>query len=337
LNPFSLRENSKPDFFFRKKQLDAVTTTATNERRQKTVDTTMQSEQELLAKVPWYKTLQAYLFLTPALLLLAAFSFWPVGYGSYLAFTKYNIIEGATWVGLENFRNLFSDNIFLIALKNSLLYLLVVPFIQVGALALATLVNNTLPGIKFFRAAYYVPVVTTVSVIGVMWNWMYTDYGALNWLILKLKLVNEPVGFLTDDSIALASVMFVTFWRGIGFYMVLYLAGLQAIPKEIEEAAILDGASRFQRFWRITVPMLRPTILLCCVLSTLAALKAFEEVQIMTQGKPLNATYTALFYAYDMGIRSLKFSKALAASFVVSVFCMILAWINFRYFKPTHR
>jgi putative chitobiose transport system permease protein len=260
-----------------------------------------------------------------------------VGYGSFLAFSKYNIISGATWVGLDNFRDLFNDNIFLIALKNSVLYLLVVPFIQVGALALSVLVNNSLPGIRFFRAAYYVPVVTTVSVIGVMWNWMYADYGALNWLLQTLKVINEPVGFLSDRHLALVSVMFVTLWRGLGFYMVLYLAGLQAIPKEIEEAAILDGASRMQRFWRITVPMLKPTILLCCVLSTLAALKAFEEVQIMTQGGPLNSTYTALYYAYDMGIRSLTFSKGLAASFVVSVFCLLLAWLNFRYFKPEHR
>ncbi|AVG15225.1 MULTISPECIES: carbohydrate ABC transporter permease [Chromobacteriaceae] len=286
---------------------------------------------------PRKTTLQAYLFLAPALLLLAAFSFWPVGFGSFLAFTRYNLIDAPQWVGLDNFRDLFGDELFLSALKNSALYLLVVPLIQLLAMLLAVLVNNNLPGIKLFRAAYYLPVVTSVSVIGIIWNFMYTEDGVLNAALRWLHLINDPVGWLSDDHIALFAVMFITVWRGIGWYMVLYLAGLQAIPADVYEAAQLDGAGRWQRFWRITVPLLAPTILLCSVMSVLAAVKAFEEVQILTKGGPMQSTYTALFYAYEFGIKSLNFGRALAASLVMSAFCIALAWLNFRYLQPRDR
>ncbi|MBM2885811.1 sugar ABC transporter permease [Chromobacterium phragmitis] len=282
-------------------------------------------------------TLQAYLFLAPALLLLLVFSFWPVGFGSFLAFTRYNLIDAPQWVGWDNFRDLFGDELFLSALKNSALYLLVVPVIQVLAILLAVLVNNNLPGIKLFRAAYYLPVVTSVSVIGIIWNFMYTENGVLNAVLRWLHLINDPVGWLSDDHIALFAVMFITVWRGIGWYMVLYLAGLQSIPADVHEAAQLDGAGRWQRFWRITVPLLAPTILLCSVMSVLAAVKAFEEVQILTKGGPMQSTYTALYYAYEFGIKSLNFGRALAASLVMSAFCIVLAWLNFRYLQPRDR
>jgi putative chitobiose transport system permease protein len=282
-------------------------------------------------------TLQAYLFLAPALLLLLVFSFWPVGFGSFLAFTRYNLIDAPQWVGWDHFRDLFGDELFLSALKNSALYLVVVPVIQLLAILLAVLVNNNLPGIKLFRAAYYLPVVTSVSVIGIIWNFMYTEDGVLNAVLRWLHLINDPVGWLSDDHIALFAVMFITVWRGIGWYMVLYLAGLQSIPADVHEAAQLDGAGRWQRFWRITVPLLAPTILLCSVMSVLAAVKAFEEVQILTKGGPMQSTYTALYYAYEFGIKSLNFGRALAASLVMSAFCIVLAWLNFRYLQPRDR
>ena len=282
-------------------------------------------------------SLQAWLFLTPALLLLAAFSFWPVGYGSVLAFTDYSLIRETRFVGLDNFRYIFNNEMFVSGLKNSLMFLLMVPFVQVGAIVLAVLVNNRLPGIRLFRAAFYVPVVTTVSVVGIMWGFMFHEQGALNYVMLTLQLVNAPVGWLTNDSLALFAVMFVTLWRGLGWYMVMYLAALQSIPSDMQEAAMLDGANRWQRFWKITVPMLRPTIMLCSILSVLAALKAYQEVDVLTQGGPMNSTFTALYYAYDQGLKHLKLPRALAASFVVSLFCIAIALLCLRYLKPKHR
>ena len=283
------------------------------------------------------RTLQAWLFLAPALLLLAAFSFWPVGYGSVLAFTDYSLIRETRFVGLDNFRYIFNNEMFVSGLKNSLMFLLMVPCVQVGAIVLAVLVNNRLPGIRLFRAAFYVPVVTTVSVVGIMWGFMFHEQGALNYVMLTLKLVNAPVGWLTNDSLALFAVMFVTLWRGLGWYMVMYLAALQSIPSDMQEAAMLDGANRWQRFWKITVPMLRPTIMLCSILSVLAALKAYQEVDVLTQGGPMNSTFTALYYAYDQGLKHLKLPRALAASFVVSLFCIAIALLCLRYLKPKHR
>lgn len=283
------------------------------------------------------RTLQAWLFLAPALLLLAAFSFWPVGYGSVLAFTDYSLIRETRFVGLANFRYIFNNEMFVTGLQNSVVFLLMVPCVQVGAMVLAVLVNNRLPGIRLFRAAFYVPVVTTVSVVGIMWGFMFHEQGALNYVMMSLKLVNAPVGWLSNDSLALFAVMFVTLWRGLGWYMVMYLAALQAIPSEMQEAAILDGASRWQRFWKITVPMLRPTIMLCTILSVLAALKAYQEVDVLTQGGPMNSTFTALYYAYDQGLKHLKLPRALAASFVVSLLCIGIALLCLRYLKPKHR
>lgn len=276
------------------------------------------------------RTLHAWLFLAPALVLLAVFSFWPVAFGSVLAFTDYSLIRPTSFVGLDNFRAIFDNEMFVTGLKNSLLFLLMVPFVQIGAITLAVLVNQRLPGIALFRAAYYVPVVTTVSVVGIMWGFMFHEQGTLNYVLLQLKLINAPLGWLSDDALALFSIMFVTMWRGLGWYMVMYLAALQAIPSEMQEAARLDGANRWQLFWKITVPMLRPTIVLCSILSVLAALKVYQEVDVLTQGGPMNSTFTALYYAYDQGLKHLKLPRALAASFVVSIICIGIALLFLR-------
>lgn len=276
------------------------------------------------------RSLHAWLFLAPALVLLAVFSFWPVAFGSVLAFTDYSLIRPTSFVGLDNFRAIFDNEMFVTGLKNSLLFLLMVPFVQIGAIALAVLVNQRLPGIALFRAAYYVPVVTTVSVVGIMWGFMFHEQGTLNYVMLQLHLINAPLGWLSDDTLALFCIMFVTMWRGLGWYMVMYLAALQAIPSEMQEAARLDGANRWQLFWKITMPMLRPTVVLCSILSVLAALKVYQEVDVLTQGGPMNSTFTALYYAYDQGLKHLKLPRALAASFVVSVICIGIALLFLR-------
>ena len=280
------------------------------------------------------QSLQAYFFLAPALVLLGVFSFWPVAFGSYIAFTDYSLVAPAKWVGLENFRALFDNDMFVAGLKNSLLYLLIVPLIQIGSIALAVLVNNKLPGMRLLRAAYYVPVVTSIAVVGIMWGFMFRDQGTLNYILLQLHLINDPVGWLSDDTIAIFAIMFVTMWKGFGFYMVLYLAGLQSIPADMQESALLEGANRWQLFWKITVPMLTPTIVVCTGMCVLAALKTYQEVDVLTQGGPMNSTFTALYYAYDQGIKHLKLPRALAASFVVSVISIVIGLLSLWYLRP---
>lgn len=279
-------------------------------------------------------SLIALMFLAPALLLLALFAFWPVLYGSYLAFTDYSLVKAPTWVGLQNFRDIFDNEMFIVGMKNSLLFLLMVPIVQICAVSLALLVNQQLPAIRWFRAAYYVPVVTTVSVVGIMWTYMFHEQGALNYALTQLHLINAPIGWLSDDSIAIFAVMFVTLWRGLGWYMVMYLAALQAIPSEVVEAAKLDGANAWQRFWRISLPMVKPSVLLCSVMSLLAALKTYQEVDVLTQGGPMNATFTALYYAYDQGFKHLQLSRGLAASMMVSICCIAIALLFFAVMRP---
>ncbi|ULH14308.1 sugar ABC transporter permease (plasmid) [Deinococcus sp. KNUC1210] len=288
--------------------------------------------------------LSSYVFLLPALVLLVVFTLYPVLYGSYLGFTEYTATNFATnqppkWVGLDNFRTLANDDLFKTGVLNSLKYLLVVPALQLASLAVAVLVNRQLPFIAFFRAAYYVPVITSISLAAVMWDWIYNKDGTLNWLLKGLHLMNpnSNESWLLDPNTAFWAIMFVTFWKGFGYYMVLYMAGLQTIPEELEEAARLDGATPWHVFWRITVPLMQPTILLCSLLSTLSAIRVLEEVLVFTNGTggPLNSTYTALLYVYKKSFGGLDFNYGLAsaAGLVVAAIALILSVLNFRYFR----
>ena len=290
-------------------------------------------------RLRWSDTLLSYAFLAPALLLLAVFTFYPLLYGTYLGFTTYDGARfarglGPEWTGLENFRTLANDPLFVQSLVNSVKYLVVVPVLQVASLGVAVLVNQQLPGMAFFRAAYYVPVVTSVSLAAVMWEWVFHREGTLNWILTALHLTTkeQAFGWLNSEQWAFFAVMLVTFWRGFGYYMVLYLAGLQNIPSELEEAAILDGANAWQRFWQVTVPLMRPTILLCSLLSTIAALKVLEEVLVLTNGGPLNSTYTALMYVYAKAFQGFEFNYGLAsaAGLVVAAVGLLLSALNFR-------
>ena len=283
--------------------------------------------------------LLAYFFLAPALILMGIFVFWPVGFNTYLAFHEYEIAGGATtWNNFANFKQIWEDELFHQAVKNSLFFLLVVPPIQLFSLLIAKLVNNKLPGMTFFRAVYYIPVITAISIAGVVWSFVLNYTGMLNAILSSIGhfffLLPETemleIDWLGNPSIAMYSIMLFTFWKGLGYYMVLYLAGLQGIPSEVEEAAILDGANAWDRFWKITVPMMKPTILLCTMLSTIGALKVFQEVVVLTSGKA--ETYTALFYVYDQAFKNFSFGTSAAAGLVVTFFCVLLAAIQFRFF-----
>lgn len=293
----------------------------------------------------WAKTgrtlLIAYGFMLPMLALKLVYTFWPIGFGTYLAFTDYNIINPPKWVGLKNFEELFGfgtfagrgpDRDFWYGLVNSVKYVLIVPVIQILSIGLAMLVNRQLPAIGFFRTAYYVPVVTSFAVVGLMWGWMYNQYGPINFVLTRLGLMNpaNPTNLLSNPDLALYAVMFVTLWKGLGYYMVLYLAGLQNIDRNLEEAAVIDGAGRWQVFWHITIPGLRPVILVCSLLSTISAVKVFEEIFVMTAGGPAGSTYTAMYFVYAQAFQNFRYGYAAAAGLVVAVVSLIFGIINFR-------
>ncbi|MBB5375147.1 putative chitobiose transport system permease protein [Deinococcus metalli] len=275
-------------------------------------------------------TMIAYAFMLPFLILLVMFHTWPVLFGTFLAFNSYNIISPPQWVGLDNFRELFQDEQFWSGLRNSLKYILVVPVIQVISILVALLVNRPLKGIGFFRTAYYVPVVTSFAVVGLIWSWMYQQGGPVNTVLRTLGLASDDRSLLNNPATALLAVMFVTLWKGIGYYMVLYLAGLQNVSQELDDAATIDGATRWQVFWNVTVPGLRPTILVCSLLSTISAIKVFEEIVVMTQGGPAGSTYSVLFYSYSRAFQDFKYGLAAASSIIVALISIVFGLINFR-------
>jgi len=276
------------------------------------------------------RTLIAYLFLAPALVLLAVFTFYPVVFGTALSLFEYNVISPPRWVGVAHFRELWHDRYFWIALENSLKYLAVVPVLQLTSIVLALWVRQPLRGIAWFRAAYYLPVVTSIVVAGLMWRWLYDPAGLLNYVLLQLHLIRMPVHWLTDPALALYAVMLVTWWKGLGYYMVIYLAGLEAIPPEFGEAAQLDGAGPVARLMRVTIPLLRPSILLASTLSAISALRVFEEVYVMTGGGPVYSTYTTFYYMFDQAFGSLHLGYAAAVGVVLAAITIILSALNFR-------
>ncbi|MBQ7528905.1 sugar ABC transporter permease [bacterium] len=270
--------------------------------------------------IPW-------LFLTPALVILGTFVLYPMFFGSVLAFFDFSLLsydEGGSllpprWVGLANFRRLFSDIYFIKAMQNSILYVLVVPILQAIAIFLAWLLNEDTSFSKLSRTALYIPVVTSMVVVGIVWKWLLRTDGLLNQIIAFVSFDKvAPIPWLTDTKIAIFSVMLVTMWQGIGYYLILYLAGLQAIPKEIEEQAQIDGAQSWQIFRKIILPLLKPTIAVCSLLSLISALKVFTEIYIITGGGPQNSTLTSSFYIYQNAFENFDMGYAASMALVLA-------------------
>jgi len=263
--------------------------------------------------------LTPYLFLLPALVLLGLTVFWPALQAFYLSFTSYeDIAEPAKWIGFANFLRLWKDAVFWKTLENTFLYLVgVVPILVIAPLGLAILVNQKLRGVSWFRAAYYTPVVISMVVAGIAWKWLYAENGLLNQLFKTLGIFSEGIPWLTSPEklfgivpISLASVMAVTVWKGLGYYMVIYLAGLQSIPADVYEAAAIDGSDGIRKHWDITIPLMRPYLALVAVISAISATKVFEEVYIMTQGGPLDSSKTIVYYLYEQAFSNLEISYA---------------------------
>jgi putative chitobiose transport system permease protein len=278
-----------------------------------------------------------YLFLAPALFILGLTVFLPALQAFYLSFTEYEPISGeATWEGLANFERLLKDEVFWLTIRNTVIYLVgVVPILVFFPLLLAILVNQKLKGISFFRAAYYVPVIISMVVAGIAWKFIYAENGLLNQI---LKTIGIPaIPWLTSPALALFSVMVVTIWKGLGYYMTIYLAGLQSIPADLYEAAAIDGSDSYTKHWDITIPLMRPYMLLVGVISAIAATKVFEEVYVMTQGGPQNSSKTVVYYLYQQGFGSTNpnLSYACTIGLVLFLLIFILSILNLKFSQGT--
>ncbi|MFI1798184.1 carbohydrate ABC transporter permease [Streptomyces sp. NPDC020379] len=284
------------------------------------------------AHVRTHRAASPWLFLLPGLGVIAAFSLYPFVSTVQKAFTDARTLTPGSWVGLRNFQDMLGDDQFWVALRNSGLYvLLVVPFTVLLPLLLALLVQKRLPGVTFFRSAFYTPVVASVVVVSLIWAWMLDDRGLVNGILRFFGA--GPVAFLGDEWLLLFSAMALTVWKGLGYYMIIYLAALANVPRELHEAAAVDGAGALRRFVSVTVPALRSTMVLIGALSSVAAFKVFSEVYLLAgpTGGPAgqDTTLVILVQRTGTGLNG-RVGYASALSLVVFVIALLLMLLVLR-------
>ncbi|MFF7486568.1 carbohydrate ABC transporter permease [Streptomyces luteogriseus] len=266
-----------------------------------------------------------WLFAAPGLLVTGAFVLYPFLSTLVSSFTDRRTLIPGRFVGLANFRELLHDDMFWTGLRNSTLYVLgVVPLLVVLPLLLALLVQKNIPGITFFRSAFYTPVVASIVVVGLIWVWLLDDRGLVN---AMLETVGAGrVGFLSDQWLLLMSAMAVTVWKGLGYYMIIYLAALGNVPRELHEAAAVDGAGAVRRFLSVTVPAVRSTMVLVGALSSVAAFKVFSEVYLLAgpSGGPAGEDTTLVMLVQRTGT-GLTGRVGYASALSVVVFAVTVA------------
>ncbi|WP_405082749.1 carbohydrate ABC transporter permease [Paenibacillus chitinolyticus] len=276
-----------------------------------------------------YKTIHAWAFLAPAGILLLLFSIFPSAAALYLSFTSYNVFEPMEWVGLANYQTLMQDAEFWRAMFNTFYYwILVTPALVILPVFLAILVNQGLTGVKVFRLIYYFPALVSVVVTAFLWGWMFQSEGIFNYMLSLFGA--EPVKWLTSKYFVMPSLAIVTVWQGLGYYMLFYLAGLQAVPEDLYEAAELDGAGFWSKHVRITFPMLKPVIFFVSVVSTMGAFKEFTLMLTMTEGGPIGASTTVVYRVFDEAFKQLNMGYASAISFVLFIVILLLTLVNKR-------
>lgn len=281
----------------------------------------------------YYKKFTPFLFLLPALILLIIFFFIPFFQTIYLSFQDYsNNIYAPEFVGLKNYLMLFNSTEFYKVILNTFIYLIVaVPILVIFPLFLAILLNQEIRGVTFYKILIYIPVIISIVVAAIAFKWLYAQNGILNYLFSLINI--PPLNWLTDTKIAIYSVIIVTIWKGIGYYMMIYLAALMTAPKELYEAAEIDGASFLQKHLTVTIPHLFPTIMLITTISSISALKIFTEIYVMTKGGPLNSTKTIVYYIYEKAFENLDLGIASAASVILLIIVLIFSIINVTCFE----
>ena len=277
-------------------------------------------------------SLSGWAFLTPAVLLITAMSFYPMIRVLLLSFYK-GKGNALIFGGLFNYARMFKDKIFMQSLWNCIFYLVIqVPIMLVMALILASVLNNK--NLKYkglFRTAIFLPCATSLVSYATIFRSLFANDGLVNFLLLKLGIFQAPYDFLTHVGTARMVIILALIWRWTGYNMVFYLAGLQNIEYSVYEAAKIDGASPWQSFWRITVPLLRPTILLTAIMSTNGTLQLFDESVNLTNGGPANSTITMSHYIYNTSFRMVpNFGYAAAMSYLILILVMVLAFVQLK-------
>lgn len=269
-----------------------------------------------------------WLWTAPAIACAVIFGVFPFLNTMLLSFTNAKPLGGAyRFVGLDNYTRMLDDSDFWLATRNSILYaLIVVPLMVLLPLLLAVLVEKNLPGIGFFRSAFYTPVLASSVVVGLSWQWLLADDGLVNTWLEKAHLIRSAVPFLSDSWLILLSAMGLTLWKGLGWYMVFYLAALGNVPKELHEAAAMDGAGAARRFWHITVPGVRQAMMLVGTLTGIGSLRVFTEIYMLgsATGGPGGADRTLPFYIRDVGLDPITGNAGYGSAVSVALFLLTL-------------
>ena len=281
----------------------------------------------------FYKKYAPYLFLLPAGVVLILFFFIPFFQTIGLSFFGYeNSIYNPDFVGFDNYKKLITSPVFYKVMANTFIYLFVaVPFLVIFPLFLAILINQKIRCVTLYKILIYLPVIVSIVVAAIAFKWLYAQSGILNYFMQTLGY--NPIGWLTDPKYSLYSVAIVTIWKGVGYYMMIYLAALMSVPQDLYEACDIDGAGFFKKHLTVTVPHLMPTIALVSTISAISAMKVFAEIYVMTKGGPLNSSKTIVYYIYERAFENLDLGYASALAVVLLVVVLAFSIINVLFFE----
>lgn len=307
------------------------------------METITATEPETAPPIPAYRrgsklrlrnALIGWSFILPNFIGFGLLTLVPIVVLFYMSFTNWNVFGKADWIGFANFVRLIGDGSFRISVVNTLYYSAMhIPLTIVVSLGLALLLNNKLRGVAFFRTAAFFPYITSIVAIAVVWNLLFSpEYGPINEFLRFIGIQNPP-GWLTSPEWAMPAVVIVSTWRDMGYYMILFLAGLQTVPRELHEAARVDGASVWQRFVNVTLPCLRPTMFFVTVMLTINSFKIFDLILVMTEGGPGQSTLVMSQFIYRKGFEESQFGYASAAAVVLFFMCIIVTILQFLWNK----
>ena len=272
----------------------------------------------------------ALVFLAPTLIGLAVLSAGPILAALGISFTKWDLITPPQFVGLDNYLRLAGDDRFFKALRNTVFYTVVsVPVGLALALGLAVALNQQIRGIAWIRTAYFLPLVTSATAVALVWLWIYSPTGLLNTFLGTFGIA--PQRWVADPTLAMPSIIVMSIWQGLPANVIIFLAGLQAIPVEYYDAASVDGAGRRSRFRHVTLPLLTPSVFFTGILALIGSFQVFDQVYVMANpGKPGDATITLVYFIYENGFRNFKMGYASAASWVLFLVVAVLTGLYFR-------
>lgn len=278
--------------------------------------------------MPARKTISSYLLISPYLVHILVFVLFPVGFSLFLSFHEWNIISPMKYVGLANYQKVLQDQYFLKSLRNTLVFLSIhIPLQIIVALGLAVILNQQIWFRAFFRGAFFMPVVVSGVVVTIMWQQLYGyEMGSINLLLQALGF--DKIGWLTDPQWAMPSIAIMATWKNVGLYIILFLVGLQSVPKSLYEASALEGASAWQQFWYITLPGINPTMIMVIILSTIGGFSLFIEPYVMTGGGPLNSTLSSVLYIYKQGFFYYHMGYAATLGLILALMILVVVFIQ---------